>query len=441
MKRTSFFLILIILGTQTVKCFSGDPVPNPHPAKGQQTGGAYTLVVDGYDWGPAVSKVVLSMGETVTGADPGNYAVFASRQSECVELTGADAAGERKVLSAYVSDEQGTRTDRGEYLTLVLEVSPMLALSNPFVYVRGSDNCRGNVWTDYRVTVVDKRGHRTWDTLAGRFSDALIRFDLTGQFTSKDGITMSYAYFIPSTVKNEFPLIIWLHGGGEGGTDPSIPLLANRAANYASDEIQAVFEGAYVLVPQCPGAWMHNAQGVMTHGGEDDVYHVPLMELIRNFVEEHPDIDADRIYVGGCSNGGYMSLKLILEHPKYFAAGYISALAFQSQFISDEQIQSIRNVPIWFVHAADDGTTIPDQTVLPVYGRLKEAGAKNVHLSFYDHVIDQTGLFGGAGHYYPGHWSWTYCHVNQCWQDFDGSPVEVDGKPVHIMEWMAAQRK
>ena len=400
------------------------------------------MVVNGYDWGPGVSKVILKMEERVKEVDPDHYAVFASRSSDCVEIQGVAAAGERSILTAYVSDERGGRLDSGMYVTLVLEVSPMIPLSNPFVYVRGGgENCRGNVWTDYEMTILNKAEHKVWNIKAGRFSEELERFDLTGRFSSAKGIDFSYAFHKPETAQEKIPLIIWLHGGGEGGSDPSSPLLANRAANYASEEIQAVFRGAYVLVPQCPGAWMHNDKGVMTHGEEDDVYHVALMELIETFVAAHPDIDTDRIYVGGCSNGGYMSLKLILEHPEYFAAGYISALAFQSQYISDEQIKSIRHVPIWFVHAADDGTTLPEKTVLPVYKRLLEAGAKNVHLSYYDHVIDLSGLFGGEGYHFPGHWSWVYCHVNQCWQDYDGSPVEVEGRPVHIMEWMAAQSK
>jgi len=158
-------------------------------------------------------------------------------------------------------------------------------------------------------------------------------------------------------------------------------------------------------------------------------------------VADHPDIDSDRIYVGGCSNGGYMSLKLILEHPDYFAASYISALAFQSQYISDEQMESIRDVPIWFVHSADDPTTIPERTVLPVYKRLKAADSKNVHLSFYDHVVDISGFYGGEDFHYNGHWSWIYSHANQCRRDYDGSLVEVDGRSVTIMEWMAAQSK
>ena len=132
-----FLLTLLSLLIYSAGSFAGDPFTKVHSAAGQQTGGSYILVVDGYDWSPAVSKVILSMGETVSGVDPGNYAVFASRQSECVELTGEDAFGERKVLEGYVSDRQGTRVDQGEYVTLVLEVSPMQTLANPFVYVRG----------------------------------------------------------------------------------------------------------------------------------------------------------------------------------------------------------------------------------------------------------------------------------------------------------------
>lgn len=441
MKRLSSFLMPLILIISVLLSYAGEPDKYPAISYSLKTGGEYTMVVDGFDWGPGVSKVILKMDEAVSNADPGNFKVFASRHSDCVELTGDAAAGERTVLTAYVSDESGKRVESGNYLTLVLQVSPMQVLGNPFAYVRGEGKCRGNVWVDYQMTILNTLENRVWDTQAGRLSKELERFDLSGRFTSQEGITMSYAFHKPGSTLDKIPLIIWLHGGGEGGTDPSTALLANRAANYASEEIQAVFKGAYVLVPQCPGAWMHNEKGVMTHGEEEDMYHGALMELIQSFVAARPDIDSDRIYVGGCSNGGYMSLKLILEHPDYFAAGYISALAYQSQYISDQQIKSILKVPIWFVHSADDGTTIPESTVLPVYKRLKAAGAKNVHLSFYEHVIDLTGLFGGAGYHFPGHWSWVYCHVNQCWQDFDGSPVEVGGKPVHIMEWMAAQKK
>jgi predicted peptidase len=252
---------------------------------------------------------------------------------------------------------------------------------------------------------------------------------------------MSYAAYQPKTRKDKSPLIIWLHGGGEGGTDPSIPIIANRAANYASEEIQAFFGGAYVLAPQCPTFWMQNAEGSSTRGKEDDIYNAGLMALIKDYVVKHPNIDQDRIYVGGCSNGGYMSLKLLLLYPEYFAAGYISALAYHSQFLTDAQIKSIKEVPIWFIQSKDDPVTLPEKTVVPVYQRLLAAGAKDVHFTYYDHVVDITGFFGGDNYRYNGHWSWIYSHVNHSKLDYDGSPVLLDGRAVTIMEWMAAQSK
>jgi predicted peptidase len=185
---------------------------------------------------------------------------------------------------------------------------------------------------------------------------------------------------------------------------------------------------------------MQAANG-MTRGQENDVYNEALFALIQEYVSKNPNIDPKRIYVGGCSNGGYMSLKLIIEHPDYFAAGFISALAYHNEFISDAQIQKIKNVPMWFVHSKDDPTTVADLTAVPLFNRLKAVGAKNVFFSLYDHVTDITGFYGGENYRYNGHWSWIYSHANTARTDFDGSPVMLNGRPVTIMEWLAAQKK
>jgi hypothetical protein len=96
---------------------------------------------------------------------------------------------------------------------------------------------------------------------------------------------------------------------------------------------------------------------------------------------------------------------------------------------------------MWFVHAKDDMTTKPDETVVPLYHRLKQAGAKNVYFTYYDNVYDITGFYGGKDYRYNGHWSWIYSHANVARTDFDGTPVMLNGRPVTIMEWMAAQKK
>ncbi len=338
------------------------------PSKGQTAsrGGEYAIVVEGYDWGAGVSKVILALDKTVSSASAGDFTVSVKRHADCVDLAAEQAAGERVVVHGYVSDAKGRPRDEGTHVTLVLGVAPTWALGSPLEYVRGGGKCRGGTrWVDYHLTVTDRTSGRVWDTEAGRISPLVDRFDLSGKL-AHEKTTLSYASFKPETSNPKSPLLIWLHGGGEGGTDPTIPLLANRATNYASDDIQAIFGGAYVLLPQCPGAWMHNAEGVITHGKEDDVYNVALMALIRSYVAARPGIDTRRIYVGGCSNGGYMALKLMLLHPDYFAAGFISALAYRSEYLSDAQIKTLARQPIWFVHSADDQTTLPEKTVLPV---------------------------------------------------------------------------
>lgn len=397
--------------------------------------GTYTLVVEGFDWGPGVNKVILANAASDEPASAADFKVYATRTSDLSENPIMPAQGERMVLGSYSSDAKGNRVANGGYLTLVLAVSPSMSIGSPFQYMRGY----GNVWVDYKLSVTNTKTLQTWDKETDRIIPLVDEFDLSGKFTA-EGVTMSYAAYTPETSQSKVPLIIWLHGGGEGGTDPTVPLLGNRAANYASAEIQDYFGGAYVLAPQAPTRWMDSGNG-STSGQVDDIYFKALKALFEDFVAKHPNIDTDRIYVGGCSNGGYMSLKLILEYPKYFAGGYISALAYRADYLTEEKAKSIRNVPIWFVHSKDDSTTVAANTVVPVYEKLKAAGAKNVHLSFYDHVVDITNLLGGEDYHYPGHWSWIYSHANKSQTDYDGSPVKVDGVPVTIMQWLAMQSK
>ncbi len=394
---------------------------------------SYVKVIEGYDWGPAVSKVIIPLETRQQTFDHTQFEVTATRKSECFSEDTPGLMGKRDILYSFISDEAGNRIDKGEHATLVLAVGPNLAISSPMQYFGGK--CNGTKWVDYSLTIRNLVTDRIWDKEHKWSSPILGQFDLKGTFTYKDREPLTYASYTPTLMTTEkSPLIIWLHGGGEGGTDTTIPLLANKATNYASDEIQAIFGGAFVLVPQCRGAWMHNDQGVSTWGKENDIYNESLMALIKDFVRNNPNVDENRIYVGGCSNGGYMSLKLMLLEPDYFAAAYVSASAYKSKFLTDEQIKSIAHNSIWFIHSKDDPVTIPIETAMPVFARLIEAGAKDVHLSLYDHVVDLYGFYGGKDYRYHGHLSWIYSHSNH-------AAKVIDGKYTTIMEWMSSKRK
>ncbi|MFS4417748.1 prolyl oligopeptidase family serine peptidase [Maribacter sp. 2307ULW6-5] len=412
-----------------------------HWGLAQHTGESttYTLVVEGFDWGPGANKVILPWEGTLAQAKASDFSVTAYKTAAGTTLPKAEAEGPRKVVHAYVSDEEGRAIPKGKHLTLVLFVSPLEAISSPMKYL--TENGRGiNKWVKYQLKIRHLPSKREWNTEGRRLRPQIDRFDLSGTF-SLGKTKLTYAHFVPEERSGKKPLIIWLHGGGEGGTDPSIALAANKATNYASPEIQAIFNGAHVLVPQTPTFWMQNAQGRYTRGKENDIYNEALMELIKMYVENHPNIDTRKIYIGGCSNGGYMSLKLVLRHPHYFAAAYISALAYEARHITDAQIASIAHVPIWFIHAKDDTVTPPEDTVVPLYKRLRDAGATKTHFSYYDHVVDLSGLFGGADFHYNGHLSWIYSHSNHAHLDFNGGPVMAEGRPVNLLQWMALQQK
>ncbi len=428
MKNTIQFLLFIALFLLPICQYANNTAES----------GTYTLVVEGFDWGPAANKVILTLEDSVSTVQQADYTITAHKSAGCKEVEAVLSSGERTVLYAYVSDAKGVKVAKGAHATLILLVAPNMPISSPMQYL---PQCGGNVWADYGLTITDKAKNKVWDTEINRIHPLVDEFDLTGKFVYNSDLTLTYADFTPKTAQADIPLIIWLHGGGEGGVDPSVPLMANRAANYASPEIQSFFNGAYVLVPQTPTFWMNDGTGNYTRGKVEDMHNKALMALIKDYVAKHPKIDTDRIYVGGCSNGGYMSLKLMLNHPDYFAASFPSALAYHAEFVTDEQIESIKEMPIWFIHSKDDPVTKAAETVDPIYNKLMATGAKNVHYSNYDHVVDITGFYGGENFHYLGHFSWIYSHANLCTLDADGQPVTINGRAVTLMEWLAHQKR
>ena len=279
MKKTILPLLLILLTLQQL------PINAAVANVSQESSyieGNYVLIIEGYDWGPMVKKVVIPMADVVTEVNASDFKVAVMRSKEGVEMQPSEAQGGREVLFAYISDEKGNRLIEGNHVTLVLLVHPNNPLDSPIKYVfkegRGS-----NQWIDYSMNITHTPTSKIWDTEADRIYSDLDRFDLKGTYTS-DGTTLSYGSFEPEGTPTKKPLIIWLHGGGEGGTDPSIALIANKATNYATDEIQSYFGGAYVLAPQTPTFWMQSESGDYTRGDTDDIYNKALFDLIESYV-------------------------------------------------------------------------------------------------------------------------------------------------------------
>ncbi|MBP5306251.1 MAG: prolyl oligopeptidase family serine peptidase, partial [Lachnospiraceae bacterium] len=172
-------------------------------------------------------------------------------------------------------------------------------------------------------------------------------------------------------------------------------------------------------------------------------YTEALKALIDEFIAKNESaIDTDRIYIGGDSNGGFMTVRMIMSYPKFFAAAYPICEAMIDEKVSEEDIANMKDQAIWFTHAKNDPVVVPDKYVLPTYNRLMAAGAKNVHFTFWDKIVDIHEGFkndNGEPFEYLGHFAWIPMLNDDCKVDFDGKPVVVDGKEVTLLEWLAKQ--
>ncbi len=373
---------------------------------------SYRTVVEVKDWGAAITKIIVNLGKPVPedAITKDTFKVYVGRSDNRL-VNPFIENGNRKVTKAYVSDKSGNPVNKtGSYVVLEMEVGPALTISSAIHYDASGSGF--NAWNDNKYTITQQKAIKTTsgtisglkiDTSAGQIRKLVDQFT-TGKATF-DGITLTYADYAPSKDNVKNPLVIWLHGMGEGGIDPTIPISGNKAANFASKDIQSYFGGAYVLAPQTPTYWMDGFTGF---GDGTSKYEQALMSLIKEYVAKNKDIDTDRIYIGGDSNGGYMTMLMIRDYKDYFAAAVVACEALKDRLITDKQINEMKDLPIWFVAAKTDTVVPPNDYTVPTYNRLVNAGAKDVHMSLFDNVVDTSGLYKKSDqtpYEYNGHWS------------------------------------
>ena len=318
---------------------------------------------------------------------------------------------EREIENIYVNDKGN--------IIINLKYGKDVVGANTLSYVTGDVSRNVLMDLEYRVDQKKKiKDYKTGFHIQGKIVDE--EADKFVAAKSKSGV--NYQYFKPVNKDDgkKHPLIIWFHGNGEGGykdyRNNVSQKLANRGAvAFAEDKTQKIFGGAYVVAPQADDTWYNN----YTKG-----YIKSVKAMIDEFASEN-NVDKNRIYIFGASAGGYMSFRMMIEYPDYFAAFSTSAAALDKAATSGgvatttQDLMKIRNKPLWMVHAKNDPTISYENTSKRVYDVLSKYGAI---LSSYPNVkIGETE--------YNGHWSWIYSLRN----------MPVNDKGEHLFEWMARQ--
>ena len=195
--------------------------------------------------------------------------------------------------------------------------------------------------------------------------------------TIEKTLRLNYLVYTPSQVGEQtgkkWPLVIFLHGAGERGTD--LNLVKKHGLTMMAEQGEKF---PFILAaPQCPveSFW----------GRQLDALDGFLSELLRTY-----PIDTERIYLTGLSMGGFGTWHWAERRPNAFAAiapicgGAMPMLGFP------ERIKKIKHVPVWAFHG-DSDDVVPLASSQELVDVLRENNG-NVRFTVYEGV---------------GHDSWT----------------------------------
>ena len=400
--------------------------------------GTYSYHIQGDDWGCGVDRVILTLDEPVDSL-PDLVVTETKTTLDWSTFQVTEVSATRTVEAMYPSDAEGNLVEGPtQYYVVDMNIDP--SEGSPLLYFYPY-----NVWCDpYTLSFATEDGTQldiAAEPTAVTSSTDVFSFDKV-EATDMNGnaITYNYALYTPETETKT--LVVWLHGQGEGasglegyadGTDARIPLLGAKVTALAGEEFQSIMGGAYVLAPQCPSVWMDGGSGDI-EGLAYSIYTESLHDLINSVRDE---LGAEKVIIAGCSNGGYMTMIMAINYGTEYNAYVPICEALNDEYITDEQITALAQLPMYFIYSKDDTTVDPTIYEEPTLARLQAAGADKLEIFTTDHVYDTTGRFSDMMIWaanelpgtYMGHWSWTYF--------FNNTAVSENG--ISVWDWMAAQ--
>ncbi len=190
--------------------------------------------------------------------------------------------------------------------------------------------------------------------------------------------------------KQQYPLILCLHGMGGRGND-NIAQLKSYVMPFSQDNLRQEYPHFFVA-PQTSTVWTNpldkgntltfkEMEKTLEPNHRDMAYMkkvyldnpngdlLKALHLVDDLVKQY-NIDPSRIYVIGHSMGGFGTFNAIWNRPDFFAAAIPSAGVLLPQFTREK----IKDVPLWLFHGNDD-KIINYQWGLKVFNEMKQLGA------------------------------------------------------------------
>ncbi|WP_339919947.1 prolyl oligopeptidase family serine peptidase [uncultured Flavobacterium sp.] len=203
--------------------------------------------------------------------------------------------------------------------------------------------------------------------LAITFLTTLFSFaqtDVTGKIKTEIVTTheLNYALHVPKSSKEKKPLLIFLHGSGEKGTDIEKVKVHGPFKYLKSNSLDA-----YVLAPQCP---------------ENEYWDSEVLYQLILKIQKENNIDSNRIYLTGLSMGGWGAWNLAFAHPEMFAA-LVPIAGFVDRVPMIENCK-IASLPIRIFHGLVDDVVDVNYSIA-IYKKLKPCNS-NIELTIFDNA-------------------------------------------------------
>lgn len=202
---------------------------------------------------------------------------------------------------------------------------------------------------------------------------------LKKQFTTRDGYKLNYRVLYPLNYDagQKYPVILFLHGAGERGSDNEAQLF-HGGDMFASYENQSKYP-AIIIAPQCPENIWWTDYKRPDKAGEKRVYPysapmtkplAAVKELLDNYIAKGM-VDTKRIYVTGLSMGAMATFDIVLRYPNTFATATPICGGANLQ-----RLANFKGKTAFSIYHGSVDRTVDVQFSRDAYETLKKAGAE-----------------------------------------------------------------
>ncbi|SDM56013.1 prolyl oligopeptidase family serine peptidase [Pedobacter antarcticus] len=175
--------------------------------------------------------------------------------------------------------------------------------------------------------------------------------------------TLAYRILMPENFDpaKKYPVLFFLHGSGERGSDNSSQL-THGGNLFLKSEVRKNFP-AIIIFPQCAQSsyWSNviiaptgsNERFDFQKGGKPTKSMHALLGLVNQTLKK-PYVNLNQVYVGGLSMGGMGTYEILRRKPKTFAAAF--SICGGDNVAN---VEKYKNVPLWIFHGSKDDVVNP----------------------------------------------------------------------------------